>query len=204
MMINLTIDNKNMELEEKITILEAAKRAGVKIPTLCHNDKLEPYGGCRICLVEVTARPAPGRSRLIPACCSQVEDGHIVVTDSERVKEARVFIIELLLSRCPDSEELKRLAAELGFSGQDRASLDMVGEYLLYRAPQLVDTNCILCGLCIRVCAEITERHAISFSERGMKRKVKTPFDKIAETCIGCGACAYVCPTDTITIEEAP
>ena len=106
------------------------------------------------------------------------------------------------VSRCPESETLQQLAVELGVP-EDHSRLDPVGAYLLDRAPRPEDTVCIRCGLCVRVCAEITERHAISFKGRGMKRKVVSPFAKVAESCIGCGSCAYVCPTNAITIEEA-
>ncbi len=213
-MIHITIDDKTLELESKITILEAAKSAGIKIPTLCHNDTLKPYSGCRICLVEARMGQDAVRSVLVPSCSSRIEDGLVVETNSERVKKARIFIIELFLSRCPESEEIQRIAKEVGLSIEEMESLeespearaekplDVVGEYLLHRAPRIDQTNCILCGLCVRVCAEVPERHALSFAGRGMTRKVKTPFEKIATTCIGCGSCAYVCPTKTITIEE--
>lgn len=198
----IKIDGRDADLEAGTTILKAAKDLNIPIPTLCHNDKLTPYGGCRICLVEVTQRP-PARSRLLPACCTVAEDGMEVVTDSERVRNSRIFAIELLLSRCPESQELKDIAAALGLEPENRSTLDIVGDYLLHRAKPEEHTKCIRCGLCVRVCAEITERHALSFSGRGMKRKVESPFSQVADTCIGCGSCAYVCPTNTITIEEA-
>lgn len=201
-MIHVTIDDNAVELEDKVTILEAAKKAGIKIPTLCHNDKIKPYSGCRICLVETQRGENAGKSALVPSCSSQVEDGLVVNTRSQRVRKARMFIIELLLSRCPESQEIERMAKDLGVPVGDRDSLDVVGRYLLYRAPKIDATNCILCGLCVRVCAEVTERHSLSFADRGMRRKVKTPFEKISTTCIGCGSCAYVCPTNTITVEE--
>jgi len=201
-MIKISINQKEVELEDRITLLQAARDLGIKIPTLCQNDKLSAWGGCRICLVEVATRQAPDRSRLLPSCCTFAEDGFVVTTDNERIAEARKFVIELLLSRCPDSDTLTGLAVELGVP-EDRNQLDSVGAYLLNRAPRTEDTVCIRCGLCVRVCAEITERHAISFKGRGMKRKVVSPFEKVADTCIGCGSCAYVCPTNAITVEEA-
>jgi len=202
-MINITIDDNLYEVPEKTTILKAAKLNGIKIPTLCYNEKVRLYGGCRLCLVEVATAKAPDTFRLLPACCTNIEDGLVIKNSSERVKESRRYIIKLLLARSPDSEKLLKYASDLDIPVKERDSLDIVGEYLLYRAKKHTDTKCILCGLCVRVCAEITERNAINFSERGMKRKVKTPFDKISKTCIGCGACAYVCPTTAITVEEA-
>lgn len=201
-MIHLTIDGNAVEFPEKIMILQAARELGIHIPTICHNDYIKPYGACRVCLVEVATESRPEAFRLIAACCSEIKEGQIIRTNTEKIQELRRFIIELQLSRSPECEVLQKLARELEIP-EDRNALDPVGKYLLTRAKRLPDTKCILCGLCVRVCAEITERHAISFIGRGMKRKVITPFGKVAETCIGCGACAYVCPTNAITIEEA-
>ena len=201
-MAKITIDGKELEFDEGLTILEAAKKLQIKIPTLCYNEHLSPYGGCRICLVEAATRAAPKRSRLVPACTASAEDGMIVVTDSDHVLDSRRFIIELLLSRCPESEQIREMAAEMGV-GPDSSNLDVVGHYLLHRAPKRESTNCILCSLCVRVCQQIPQRSALSLKERGIGRKVTPPFERVAESCIGCGSCAYVCPTKTITIEEA-
>ena len=201
-MAAISIDGKNLEFEGRLTILEAAKKLQIKVPTLCHNEHLSPYGGCRICLVEAATRAAPKRSRLVPACTAPAEDGMLITTDSQRVQDSRRFIIELLLSRCPESQVIRDMAAQLGVEPDGR-NLDVVGQYLLQRAPSQKATNCILCGLCVRVCQQIPERYALSLKERGIHRKVTPPFERVAESCIGCGSCAYVCPTKTITIEEA-
>ena len=202
-MIHLSIDGNPVEYSDSITILEATRELGIYIPTLCHNNYIKPYGGCRLCLVEVATEKKPEASKLMAACCSHIKDGQVVRTNTEKIEVLRKFIIELLLSRSPDSDTLKKIAQHIGVP-KDHSALDPVGKYLLTRAKPLLETKCILCGLCVRVCAEITERHAISFIAKGMKRKVITPFGKVAQTCIGCGACAYVCPTNAITIEEAP
>ena len=201
-MIRLTIDGQAVEYSEPITILKAARGIGIHIPTLCYNDYLKPYGGCRICIVEVATERWPDDFKMMVSCCTPIVNGHIVRTNTEPIQEARRFAIELLLARCPDSEELQKIARDLGVP-EDPNALDPVGKYLLTRTEPLFDTNCVLCGLCVRVCAEVTERHALSFAARGMKRKITAPFYKIAESCIGCGSCAYVCPTKTITVEEA-
>lgn len=200
-MIKYTLNGDVIEQENETTILESASKQGVKIPTLCNNEHLTPFGGCRLCLVDVATRGNPDMKKLMPACTAKIGDGLIVDTHSEKVIQARRFILSMLISRSPKAEELRVLAKEIGLP-EDSSELSHAEKYLLKDAPCIVDTNCILCGLCVRACAEIPMRDAISFSARGMERTVKTPFEKYAETCIGCGSCAYVCPTNTITIEE--
>ena len=183
-MINLTINGKKIGALEGMTILQAAKRVGINIPTLCHHDSLSPYGVCRLCLVEINQR---GRKRLVTSCNFFVEDGLEVETHSERVLSIRKGIMELLLARCPNSKKIKSLAREMGI------------EKSRFRDE---DEDCILCGLCVRVCREIAGANAIAFAERGTARKIATPFFDPSSNCIGCGGCAYVCPTGAITIED--
>jgi len=200
-MVKLTIDGREVEVPEGTTVLEAAKELSIKIPTLCYNHHLKPYGGCRMCLVEKSIPNSPRPPELIVSCAYPAENGAVISTNSERVLKARKFVIELMLVRCPDSNLIKDLAEEYGISKDDKS--DVVGYYLLNRAVSIEHTKCVLCGLCTRVCAELVGMSAISFSGRGSKRKVLTPFDRISDTCIGCGACAYICPTKAIKIEEA-
>lgn len=185
-MIKFTINDREMEAEEGTTVLEAARATGIKIPTLCYHPDMSAYGACRLCLVEVIKRGWPS---LQPACLYEVFNGLIVKTDTERVLKTRKVILELLLARSPDSEAIRELAREYGVTGTS-ISLGKQG-------------NCILCGLCVRACSEISKREAISFAFRGKKRVITTAFDGISKTCVGCGACAYVCPTGVIKIEEA-
>lgn len=200
-MVKLTIDGQEVEVPEGTTVLEAAKELNIKIPTLCYNRHLKPYGGCRMCLVEKSNPSSPRPPELIVSCAYPAENGAVISTNSERVLKARRFVIELMLVKCPDSTEIKNIAKEYGISKDDKS--DLVGNYLLNRASSASHTKCVLCGLCTRVCAELVGMSAISFSGRGSRRKIKTPFDKISSTCIGCGACAYLCPTKAIKIEEA-
>lgn len=185
-MAKLTIDNQEIEVEEGITLLEAAQRLGIEIPTLCYHQALEPYGACRVCMVEVIAR---GRTRLTTACTYPAWDGIEVKTDTERVIKARKFAVELLLARCPNVEQLRQLAKQLGVEAGRLKANDQ-------------DEQCILCGMCVRVCRDIVGLAAISFINRGIERKVETPFKTHSEDCIGCGACAFVCPTGAIKIED--
>ena len=200
-MVKLTIDGQEVEVPDGTTVLEAAKELNIKIPTLCYNRHLKPYGGCRMCLVEKSIPNSPRPPELIVSCAYPAENSAVISTNSERVLKARRFVIELMLVKCPDSNEIQDIAKEYGISKDDKS--DLVGNYLLNRASSTNHTKCVLCGLCTRVCAELVGMSAISFSGRGSKRKIKTPFDKISSTCIGCGACAYLCPTKAIKIEEA-
>ena len=110
-MVNLTINDRPVEVEEDSTVLEAAQSLGIKVPTLCHHKALTPYGGCRLCLVEVDDGR---RKRIQTSCIYTVQEGLKVQTDTEGVVKARKVILELLLARSPDSEEIKALAGELG------------------------------------------------------------------------------------------
>ena len=202
MMIRLTIDDRAVEAQDNLTILAAAKTVNIKIPTLCYNSHLKPYGGCRICLVEISNPKNGMPSTLVSSCSHPVEEGIVVQTKSEKVIEARRFIIELLLARCPESEEIKTIAQEYGINKEDINSLDEVGRYLLFKSQKPEHTKCILCGQCVRVCAEVVQRNALSLSYRGPHKKVRTPFNRVSKTCIGCGSCVYLCPTGAITVAE--
>ncbi len=185
-MVNFIINDRELQVEEGKTILEVAQEEGIEIPTLCYHKELTPYGACRLCLVEIVGGGRPG---LQASCVYKVTEGLIVKTDTDRIKKTRKIIFELLLARCPESEKIKMMAQEHGVT-EKRISLEGKGD-------------CIQCGLCVRVCAEVVGMGAINFANRGINRKVQTPFDKISDICIGCSACAYLCPTDAIKIEEA-
>lgn len=184
-MIKFTLDGKEFEVKEGTTILEVARGAGIKIPTLCYHEEMSPYGSCRLCLVEVIKRGWPS---IQPSCLYPAQEGIEVMTDSERVRKNRKILLELYLARSPDSEVIIELAREYGVR-ETRFKLD--------------ESNCILCGLCVRACEEISGRRAISFAHRGSKRVIQTPFGELAELCVGCKACALVCPTGVIQIDEA-
>jgi heterodisulfide reductase subunit A len=182
-MVSLTIDNRKIQVKEGATILDAARAAGIHIPTLCHHEALAPYGACRMCLVEIIAG---GRLGLSAACAYPAQAGLVVRTDTQRVLKGRRMVAELLLACCPEVPEVKALARELGIE-QPRFRLEA--------------EICTLCGLCVRTCEEIVGVSAINFMNRGTAREVTTPFGVSADVCIACGACAMVCPTGAIHIE---
>jgi heterodisulfide reductase subunit A len=183
-MITLTIDNKKVEVEEGTTVLQAAEKLGIKIPTLCHHRSLAPYGACRLCLVELT----DSRGSIIQASCVYpAQEGLVVQTDTERVLKTRRIMLELLLARCPDSARIKEMAQEMGIEES--------------RFPKK-NEDCILCGLCMRVCEERMGVGAVSFFNRGSARKVSPPYGKHSPICVTCGACKVVCPTDAVDLSE--
>jgi bidirectional [NiFe] hydrogenase diaphorase subunit len=165
-----------VKAEEGWTLLETAKFYGLEIPTLCYHEGLTPFGGCRLCVVEIGEGL---RSKLVSACTYPAEEGLIVRTDSKRVWAARRMMIELMLAMAPGSKVLQDLASQFGVTRVRFASRN---------------EECILCGLCTRICAEQMDARAIGFQQRGHKRKISTPFDMRSEECRTCGACMYICP----------
>jgi NADH dehydrogenase/NADH:ubiquinone oxidoreductase subunit G len=178
--ITLNIDGKEVTGEEGMTILQVARAAGIDIPTLCYHDKLEPYGACRLCLVEIGTPP---RTRLVVSCVYPVADGLVVKTRSERVIQTRKVLLELLLARAPGAKRIKDLAEEYGIA---RARLRKTA------------TFCILCGLCVRYCAEIKKADAIGFIGRGIEREVMFIPEIAAKSCPPCRECFPLCPTGVL------
>jgi predicted molibdopterin-dependent oxidoreductase YjgC len=185
-MVTLTIDNRKIEVEEGTTVLEAAERLAVYIPTLCHEESLLPYGGCRLCVVEISRQ---GATELTTSCTRKAESAMVVKTFTERVLKVRQLVVELLLAEAPGSYELQELARKLGVAFPER--LEPRGDDL-----------CILCGKCIRACREVVGVNAIDYAERGYVKKVASPFYKSSPDCIACGTCYYVCPTGAVAMHE--
>jgi len=184
-MIQIQIDGQWYEAREGETILDVAKRNGIWIPALCHHPAVKPYGACRLCLVEVLRR---GRPVLVTACSYPVSEGLIVNTQSELVKKARKGMMELILARAPKNPALRALSKRMGVDET--------------RFPTIIESqrDCILCGLCVRICAEVIGMAAIGFANRGVNRIVAPPFLTASDDCVGCGACAAVCPVGTIEL----
>jgi len=175
-MISLSINGLPVSVEEGTTLLEAAQFLGFPIPTLCHMEGLNPYGACRLCVVEIGEGE---KSKLVSSCTYPAEEGLKVRTASTRVVRARKMVLELLLASCPQSKVIQDLASKHDVRQQ--------------RFKQEFE-DCILCGLCVRMCKEQMVAEAIGFRGRGEKRSIGTPFDIKSEVCRLCGGCIYVCP----------
>lgn len=183
-MVNFIIDGKKVEAKEGSTILKEAQKLDIEIPTLCYHPALTPMGACRICIVEVSKGK---RTRIVTSCNYPVEEGIEVKTNSEKVLRQRRLIMEFLLARCPEVTVVKDMAKKMGIQ-KSRFKEE--------------DKDCILCGLCVRVCEETMGIGAIDFVNRGVDEEVDTPYKIASDVCIGCGACVFVCPTGAIKLED--
>ncbi len=207
--VTLTIDGQSVTVPAGVTIWAAARKLGIHIPTLCHHFDIKPYAGCRVCVVEVE-----GARSLAAACAFPVNEGMVVRTNTQKVREARKLVVELLLANhphdcltCDRSQncELQALALELGvhevrFKGaKPNWPLDNSN-------PSLVrDQNkCILCGRCVRICSEKQTVNVYTFANRGFDSTVTPAFGKGLDKvkCTYCGQCSAICPTGAITVKD--
>ena len=178
--ILLQIDGKEVKAREGMTVLEAAQSVGISIPTLCHHQKLEPFGGCRICIVEVEVR---GRIKRVVSCVYSVEKNLVVRTRSVMIDKIRKMILELLLAHAPNSPELQDLAQEYG-ADQDRFEKEA--------------SFCIHCGLCVRYCAEVKKKNAVGFVDRGIRKEISFIPEIASKECWDCKECFPLCPTEAL------
>jgi formate dehydrogenase major subunit len=206
LMVNLTIDGKNIEVKEGTTVLRAAQSAGIEIPTLCDHPELTPYGGCRLCLVEVE-----GARTLQPSCTLPVSEKMVVKTTTDRIKEARKFVLTLLFSErnhfCPFCQvsggdcELQNSAYSEGMTHWPLSpsfstfGVDASSPYFV-----LDNNRCILCRRCVRACGELVGNFTWGFEERGAKSYLVADYGvPVGEsTCVSCGTCVQVCPTGAL------
>jgi len=183
-LVQLTIDDREIQVNAGRTILEACREHGISIPTLCYHEALTPYAACRLCVVELSTN---GRSRLVAACVHPCENGAVIWTNSEMVRRSRRITLELLMATAAHIPAIQALAQALGV-----------------RTPRYTQAaeDCILCGLCVRVCQEIVGVSAISLINRGIARRVSPPFEIASGVCIECATCVQICPTGAITLAD--
>ena len=175
--LRMNIDGRDVAASEGQTVLEAARAAGIDIPTLCHHDLLEPHGGCRLCIVELDFGEW---TQVVVSCVYPAKDGLKVRTRSEKIDRLRRTILELLMAHAPDSPDLNALAAEYG---AERHRFDQEADF------------CIHCGLCVRYCAEVKGLHAVGFVDRGIRKEIAFLPDIARTECEACKECFPLCPT---------
>lgn len=204
--ITLTVDGIEVTVPKGTTVLEAARAAGVKIPTLCHHPELKNEGACRVCIVEVE-----GARTLVASCVYPAADGMVVRTNTEQVREARRTIVELILANHPwdcltcarnNNCELQKLAFDCGIkklriTGRKREAEVDNSSRSIVRDPE----KCVLCGRCVRVCRDVQGVSAIDHSGRGFDTMIGPALDRpLGEVaCVNCGQCINVCPVGAIT-----
>ncbi len=209
-MVNLTINGKQIQAEQGTTILEAARAAGIYIPTLCYHPELRPEGACRLCMVE-----ASGARTLVASCVYPVSEGLVVKTNTDKVREARKTVVELLLANHPKDClccqksgdcELQKIAADLGLRKIRFEGGETKAHTIDCSNPSLVrdQEKCILCGRCIRICRDVQGMSVYSFAGRGFNTIVSTAFEHDLKdaVCTYCGQCASVCPTGAIVEKD--
>jgi len=202
-MVNLTIDDKQVTAPKDSTIYDAAKLNGIKIPILCHDKKLKPFGACRMCLVEVEQM----KGRQIPACTTPITEGMIIRTDTPDIIKARKLVLELLLLNhpldCPVCDkggdcDLQNLTYE--YQVNSNRFIDSKFQHEIdYNNPLIErDMNrCVLCGKCVRICDQIVSYGALTFIDRGIETKIGCEFED-GLNCEFCGSCVSVCPVGSL------
>lgn len=217
-LITASIDGRDVKVPHGTTILTESRRLGVRIPTLCFDRRLKPWGGCRLCIVEVEGARAP-----VASCATAITDGMVVRTDTEELRRLRKTILELILSDHPNecmtcdaggACELQDLAYEYGtrWDRFARAGDEETGlaAFTPARGERAVEDGnpfiwrdydkCILCGRCARICDEVQQSHVYDFLGRGFTGKVSTPYDRglIDTQCELCGQCVSTCPVGAL------
>jgi len=189
--VMVTINGKKYPSDEGEILLGVAVRNKIAIPHLCYEPSLDPYGACRLCLVEVVKH---GKREMTTSCTLRAAEGLEVVTDTPGIVKHRSILFELYLAEAPKSEIIKAMAARFGVTKtrflKKIDNTDSLGN------------KCVLCGLCVRACNEIMGAGAIGFVNRGPYTVVNTPYFEPTKDCFGCGACVKVCPTDAIEMED--
>jgi bidirectional [NiFe] hydrogenase diaphorase subunit len=176
--VNIVIDGEKVKIEKGSTLMQAAKKLGIHIPTLCYHEKIKPHGACRLCIVEIERK---GRSKIVASCAFPVEEGLIVHTESPKVEQIKKNLVELYMALFPFNPEIKSLVKKYGL-----VSTRYKKEY----------NYCILCGLCVRYCEEVKKNNAVGFVGRGINKRVAfIPESAYFKKCKDCMECMDICPT---------
>jgi NADH dehydrogenase/NADH:ubiquinone oxidoreductase subunit G len=206
--VEVTIDGKKISLEGPVTVLEAARRAGVDIPTLCWHPRVSVLGACRLCMIEVE-----GINRLLAACTTQVSDGMTVLTDTPQLKKVRQTMLELLLCRhpldcptCVKGGECELQELTYRHSAPENRFPENPGPYAVADPSPFVERDsekCVLCRRCVRVCREVRGVTVLAAMERGYHKRVGTFFQQplnsdFQEPCEFCGSCIDICPVGAL------
>ncbi len=190
--IKIKINEEQYLVNKDENILSFCKSIGVDIPALCYSEALKPYGACRLCIVDVKAGNI--RHGITTSCTLTASEGMEIVTETEEIRNHRKILFQLYLAQAPESETIKKFAAQ----------------YDVYESPftekrkekDNLGNKCILCGLCVRICNDIIEKGVINYIGRGYYVKINTPYAQPSDICLGCKACAEVCPTGAINFED--
>ncbi len=186
-MVTLRLNDREVTAQKGQYLLKVARDNGFEVPTMCQNEALKEGGHCRLCLVELREGDW---SKLVTSCLYPAKAGLNVYLDSPKVRAARKTVLELMLARAPKAEAVQHLARKyLGKVATPYSTTDP-------------DERCVLCGQCVAACEEVVGVSAIGVASRGVYKRVTTPFEAPSNPCIGCGACAFVCPTDAIPMSQ--
>jgi NADH dehydrogenase/NADH:ubiquinone oxidoreductase subunit G len=200
-MTEVSVDGIDVLVAPGATVLDAARAAGRWVPTICFDERQQPFGACRVCLVGVADSPKP-----LPACTTPCREGMKIETEDETARRVAGAVVELVLSELPEAPaahtELAQVAARLGVGEPRWRGAVHAGEEDL-RHPYLALRHdlCISCGRCVRACDEVQGAFALTATGRGFEANVTAGLDAGFEdsSCVSCGACADTCPTEAIT-----
>lgn len=183
-MVKITIDGKSVQAREESNVLQEIRALKIDMPTLCYHEELVPFGACRLCTVEVKTN---GKWKLAASCDLPVSEGMEIKSASDKALKARKLAAELLYFQYPTTAAVRDIAGKLGVDVEPAAK---------------EEHDCVLCGLCVRTCRDIVGVSALTYQDRGLGRDVETPkIEFKADKCIGCGSCAYICPTGYVNME---
>jgi NADH dehydrogenase/NADH:ubiquinone oxidoreductase subunit G len=183
--VNVNIDGANIRTPRGTSVLDTAIEYGICIPHLCHVSYLSDIGACRLCIVEHVVN---GHSNVTTSCTLNVEEGMVILTNTDKIRKLRRNIAELLVAQAPNSRAIQDMAVRCGVKE--------------VRYP-FRNEDCVLCGRCVRVCTEVWKARAIGFVGRGKDRHVDYPFGVRPDFCKLCGSCVQLCPM-TITPCDGP